>query len=80
MRELLVALMGDDCCDRYTLTTAGSQGMLALLPVFLDHIMYPLITDSGFLTEIHHVDGQGADAGKLVYLRKRGIVEGQQVL
>ena len=47
----------------YTLTTAGDEGMLALLPVFLDHVMYPTITPSGFVTEVYHVDGQGADAG-----------------
>ena len=47
----------------YTLTTAGSEGTLALLPVFLDHVLYPTITPSGFVTEVYHVDGQGADAG-----------------
>ena len=47
----------------YTLTTAGCEGMLAMLPVFLDHIFYPVITPSGFVTEIYHVNGEGADAG-----------------
>ncbi len=36
----------------YTLTTAGSEGMLALLPVFIDHVLFPTITDSGFVTEV----------------------------
>jgi len=28
----------------YTMTTAGSVGFLNLLPVYLDHILYPLLT------------------------------------
>ena len=28
----------------YTMTTAGSEGFLNLLPVYLDHILYPLLT------------------------------------
>ena len=30
----------------YTLTTAGSEGTLNLLPVYMDHILYPTITES----------------------------------
>eukprot|EP00741_Cyanophora_paradoxa_P002772 tig00000630_g2692.t1 len=47
----------------YTLETAGAQGFLSLLPVYLDHILYPTMTDSGVLTEVHHVNGEGANAG-----------------
>ena len=47
----------------YTLTTAGSEGTLALLPVFLDHVLRPKITASGFITEVYHVDGDGEEKG-----------------
>ena len=47
----------------YTLETAGSEGFLNLLPVYLDHILYPSITDSAFITEVHHITGAGNDAG-----------------
>jgi len=47
----------------YTLTTAGSEGFNRLLPVYMDHILYPTVTDTGFHTEVHHVDGEGKDAG-----------------
>ena len=47
----------------YTLTTAGSEGTLAMLPVFLDHVFYPIITPSGFVTEVYHVDGEGKENG-----------------
>ena len=30
----------------YTVTTAGSEGFLNLLPVYLDHILYPTLTVS----------------------------------
>ena len=47
----------------YTLETAGEEGFLALLPVYLDHILYPTLKDSAFLTEVHHVTGEGKNAG-----------------
>lgn len=36
----------------YTLSTAGEQGFLQILPIFIDHILYPTITDAGFVTEV----------------------------
>ena len=47
----------------YTLETAGSEGFLRLLPVYVDHILYPTITDAAFHTEVHHISGAGKDAG-----------------
>ena len=31
----------------YTMTTAGSEGFLNLMPIYLDHILYPTLTVSG---------------------------------
>lgn len=36
----------------YTVATAGDQGFLQLLPIYVDHILYPTITDAGFVTEV----------------------------
>lgn len=83
----------------YTMTTAGCDGFLTLLPIYLDHVLYPTLTvsqisvyihrcthifsnswrdtvtelviflcnfvlqDSAFLTEVHHVNEEGEDAG-----------------
>ncbi len=47
----------------YTLTTAGSDGFLRMLPVYLDHIFFPTLTDAGFVTEVYHINGKGEDAG-----------------
>ncbi|XP_041346924.1 LOW QUALITY PROTEIN: uncharacterized protein C05D11.1-like, partial [Gigantopelta aegis] len=47
----------------YTITTAGSEGFLNLLPIYLDHILYPTLTDAAYITEVHHVNGEGEDAG-----------------
>ncbi|XP_050076146.1 uncharacterized protein C05D11.1-like [Anopheles maculipalpis] len=55
----------------YTMTTAGSEGFLSLLPVYLDHILYPTLTDSGFITEVHHITGHGEDGG-VVYCEMQG--------
>ncbi|CAI2171216.1 5030_t:CDS:10 [Funneliformis geosporum] len=47
----------------YTIQTAGSQGFLSLLPVYVDHILYPTLTESGCYTEVHHINGKGENAG-----------------
>ncbi|XP_064616831.1 uncharacterized protein C05D11.1-like [Liolophura sinensis] len=47
----------------YTMTTAGSEGFLKLMPIYLDHILYPTLTESGYITEVHHINGEGEDAG-----------------
>lgn len=46
--------------------TAGADGFLNLLPIYLDHVLYPTLTDSAFVTEVHHINGEGEDAGKSV--------------
>ncbi|KAH9818516.1 zinc metalloprotease [Melampsora americana] len=55
----------------YTVTTAGSEGFLRLLPIYLDHILYATITSSGFTTEVYHINGKGEDAG-VVYAEMQG--------
>jgi Zn-dependent M16 (insulinase) family peptidase len=36
----------------YTVSTAGEQGFLQILPIYVDHILYPTLTQSGFVTEV----------------------------
>ena len=55
----------------YTATTAGSVGLLSLLPIYMDHILRPTLTESGFVTEVHHVTGEGEDKG-VVYCEMQG--------
>ncbi|KAH8556354.1 Metalloenzyme, LuxS/M16 peptidase-like protein [Umbelopsis sp. PMI_123] len=55
----------------YTITTAGSEGFLNILPVYIDHILYPTLTSSGCYTEVHHINGKGEDAG-VVYSEMQG--------
>lgn len=33
----------------YTVTTAGDQGFLQLLPIYVDHILFPTITNAGYV-------------------------------
>ncbi|CAB4060734.1 Uncharacterized protein C05D11.1 [Lepeophtheirus salmonis] len=56
----------------YTVFTAGSSGFLQILPIYLDHVLYPLLRDGDFLTEVHHINGDGEDAG-VVYSEMQGI-------
>ncbi|XP_076436922.1 uncharacterized protein C05D11.1-like [Babylonia areolata] len=55
----------------YTMTTAGSEGFLQLLPIYVDHILHPTLKESGFVTEVHHINGEGEDAG-VVYCEMQG--------
>ncbi|PNF33802.1 Uncharacterized protein C05D11.1 [Cryptotermes secundus] len=55
----------------YTMTNAGSEGFLAVMPIYLDHILYPTLTDSGYVTEVHHITAEGEDAG-VVYCEVQG--------
>ncbi|KAB7495161.1 Uncharacterized protein Anas_07456 [Armadillidium nasatum] len=47
----------------YTVETAGKDGFMNLLPIYLEHLLYPTLTDSGFITEVYHITGKGLDAG-----------------
>ncbi|KAI5124638.1 hypothetical protein M0805_004247 [Coniferiporia weirii] len=55
----------------YTVATAGSQGFLQILPIYVDHILYPTLTQSAFVTEVHHIDPSGNDSG-VVYSEMQG--------
>lgn len=56
----------------YTLDTAGWKGFAQILPVYLEHVIVPTLTDSGCYTEVYHVDGAGHDAG-VVYSEMQGV-------
>ena len=53
------------------MTNVGPEGFLNMLPVYLDHILFPTITESGYDTEVHHVNADGEDAG-VVYCEMQG--------
>ncbi|CAG8661597.1 2975_t:CDS:2 [Gigaspora rosea] len=52
----------------YTITTAGSEGFLKILPIYVDHILYPTLKESAHYTEVHHINGKGEDAGLYLHL------------
>ncbi|CAJ0952755.1 unnamed protein product, partial [Mesorhabditis belari] len=47
----------------YTLSTVGSEGFFKVLPIYLNHLLDPSLTNEQFLTEVHHINGQGEDGG-----------------
>jgi Zn-dependent M16 (insulinase) family peptidase len=56
----------------YTLETAGWAGFAQILPIYLEHVVVPTLTDAGCTTEVHHIDGTGNDAG-VVYSEMQGV-------
>ncbi|KAF2098528.1 putative zinc metalloprotease [Rhizodiscina lignyota] len=63
----------------YTLDTAGWEGFAQILPVYLEHVLLPTLTDSGCYTEVWHIDGEGNDAG-VVYSEMQGVENNQSEL
>ena len=47
----------------YELRSAGWTAFSQILPIYLEHIIFPTLTDAACYTEIYHVDGSGKDAG-----------------
>ncbi len=56
----------------YTLDTAGWEGFAQILPVYLEHLILPSLKDEGCYTEVHHINGDGEDAG-VVYSEMQGV-------
>lgn len=63
----------------YTLETAGWDGFAQILPVYLEHVILPTLTDDACVTEVHHIDGDGNDAG-VVYSEMQAIQYSSQEL
>lgn len=55
----------------YSLNGAGWAGVAQILPVYLDHLLRPTLTDEACYLEVHHVDGKGDDQG-VVYSENQG--------
>ncbi len=56
----------------YTLETAGWDGFAQILPVYLEHVLLPTLTDDACITEVHHINGKGQDAG-VVYSEMQAL-------
>lgn len=55
----------------YTISSAGGDSFLHRLPIYVDHILYPRLEESNFVTEAFHVNGEGQGAG-VVYSEMQG--------
>ena len=60
----------------YTLESAGWDGFAQILPVYLEHVILPTLTDAACYTEVWHVDGEGKDAG-VVYSEMQDLQNDQ---
>lgn len=57
----------------YTLSTAGWTGFKKLLPVYLDHLINPVLTDEACTTEVYHIDPETFQDKGVVYSEMEGI-------
>lgn len=56
----------------FTIGTVGWESFSHLLPVYIDHIVNPTITDASCTTEVYYIDGNGEEKG-VVYSEMQGI-------
>ena len=63
----------------YTLRSAGRNSFAQILPVYLEHLIVPSLTDAACYTEVHHIDGEGKDAG-VVYSEMQGVQNAKRTL
>lgn len=47
----------------YTVSTASASGFLEVVPVLMDAVIDPILTDDAFATEVYSPDATGADNG-----------------
>ncbi|CDR94563.1 METALLOPROTEASE 1-RELATED protein, putative [Babesia bigemina] len=47
----------------YTISTAGVDGTLMMLPVYLDHLLRPTLTQEAFMTDVHRITPDGSNSG-----------------
>ncbi|ORM39500.1 Uncharacterized protein C05D11.1 [Babesia sp. Xinjiang] len=47
----------------YTISTAGLEGSLKMMPVYLDHLLRPTLTQDAFITDVHRVTPDGMNSG-----------------
>ncbi|KAJ1812926.1 hypothetical protein LPJ56_003646, partial [Coemansia sp. RSA 2599] len=47
----------------YTLSASSEQAVANMLPVYLDHVLNPLLRDHQFVTEVYHYDENGKEQG-----------------
>ncbi|OLL25266.1 hypothetical protein NEOLI_000842 [Neolecta irregularis DAH-3] len=47
----------------YDIYTASEDGFLRILPIYIDHVLFPVLQQSAFTTEVYHVNGTGEDGG-----------------
>ncbi|XP_071568866.1 uncharacterized protein C05D11.1 [Temnothorax nylanderi] len=63
----------------YSMKTSGSEGFFSLLPVYLDHILYPTLKEAAYIIDIHHITKYGEDAGTLYFNAKNKELDGEHV-
>ncbi|KAJ2613623.1 hypothetical protein H4S08_002096 [Coemansia sp. RSA 1365] len=50
-------------CTCYTVTAASEEALGNVLPVYLDHLLSPLLREDQFITEVYHYDENGKENG-----------------
>lgn len=47
----------------YTIAITSVEGLAKVLPVYLEHLIRPQLKAEHYLTEVHHINGEGLDGG-----------------
>ena len=60
----------DQTC--YIISAAGYEGFKTIGSNYLNSMFFPILNDENFITEVHHINGRGEDAG-VVYSEMQGV-------
>ncbi|KAL0123609.1 hypothetical protein PUN28_005848 [Cardiocondyla obscurior] len=63
----------------YSMKASGSEGFFFLLPIYLDHILYPTLKEAAYIVDIHRITKYGDDAGTLYLNTKNKELDGEHV-
>ncbi|XP_028046617.1 uncharacterized protein C05D11.1 isoform X2 [Monomorium pharaonis] len=63
----------------YTMKASESKGFFSLLPVYLDHILYPTLTEAAYIINIHHLTKYGDNGGTFYFDTRSKELDGEHV-
>ncbi|XP_018058136.1 PREDICTED: uncharacterized protein C05D11.1-like [Atta colombica] len=63
----------------YSMRTSETKGFFSLLPVYLDHILYPTLSEAAYIINVHHITKYGDNGGTFYFDTRTKELDGEYV-
>ncbi|KYN01438.1 Uncharacterized protein C05D11.1 [Cyphomyrmex costatus] len=63
----------------YSMRTSETEGFFSLLPVYLDHILYPTLSEAAYIINVHHITKYGDNGGTFYFDTRTKELDGEYV-